>query len=242
MSIVGPVQIAIEKYKLNVTHLAYNISWHAIEYRHFSLDRDKIDTQIAKFMKEDSSNVKFFVISKHGDIIYKNNPLSNIVQEGNAKDLDNQVWNNSLKVMQKNKSIIFEEADKERIFLSVKSPLILDGKVEGVIGLAVDITDRKKREELENKLKMREELYKVAKEVSHDIASPVTSLKIIEEVYKWNLTEQDERMLNTAIRSIEGMAGKKLDKYRIERNREEERGAGDIGERDGGRYSGKHEV
>ncbi|MDR1086658.1 MAG: hypothetical protein LBL16_00140 [Endomicrobium sp.] len=68
MSIVGPVQIAIEKYKLNVTHLAYNISWHAIEYRPFSLDRDKIDNQIAKFMKEDSSNVNFFVISKHGGI------------------------------------------------------------------------------------------------------------------------------------------------------------------------------
>ncbi|MDR1244987.1 MAG: HAMP domain-containing histidine kinase, partial [Endomicrobium sp.] len=78
-------------------------------------------------------------------------------------------------------------------------------------------------EELENKLKMREELYKVAKEVSHDIASPVTSLKIIEEVYKGKLTGQDERMLNMAIRSIEGMAGKMLEKYRIERNSEEGR-------------------
>jgi hypothetical protein len=55
---------------------------------------------------------------------------------------------------------------KNRIFLFVKSPLIINNKIEGVIGLSIDITDRKKREELENKLKMREELYRIAKEVS----------------------------------------------------------------------------
>jgi signal transduction histidine kinase len=102
----------------------------------------------------------------------------------------------------------------------VKSPLVINGKVEGVIGLAVDITDRKKKEELETKLKMREELYKIAKEVSHDIDSPLMSLKIVEEVYKGKLTEQDERMLNTTIRSIEGMAGKMLSKYRLNKNEE----------------------
>ncbi|MDR1244878.1 MAG: PAS domain-containing protein, partial [Endomicrobium sp.] len=69
--------------------------------------------------------------------------------------------------------------------LSNKVPLFDPlGKVIGLLGVSFDITEKKKIEELENKLKMREELYKVAKEVSHDIASPVTSLKIIEEVYK----------------------------------------------------------
>ncbi|MDR2251705.1 MAG: HAMP domain-containing histidine kinase [Endomicrobium sp.] len=67
---------------------------------------------------------------------------------------------------------------------------------------------------------MREELYNIAKEVSHDIASPLMSLKIIEEVYKGKLKEQDERILNTTIRSIEDMAGKMLEKYRLTRNRE----------------------
>jgi signal transduction histidine kinase len=44
------------------------------------------------------------------------------------------------------------------------------------------------------------------------------SLKIIEEMYKGKLKEQDERMLKTAIRSIEDMAGKMLSKYRINKN------------------------
>ena len=92
------------------------------------------------------------------------------------------------------------------------------GKVIGLLGVSFDITEKKKIEELENKLKMREELYKVAKEVSHDIASPVMSLKIIEEMYNGKLKEQDERMLKTAIRSIENMAGKMLSKYRINKN------------------------
>ncbi|MDR0398681.1 MAG: HAMP domain-containing histidine kinase, partial [Endomicrobium sp.] len=52
------------------------------------------------------------------------------------------------------------------------------------------------------------------------IASPVTSLKIIEEIYEGKLSEEDKRMLKTAIRSIEDMAGEMLSKYRINKNEE----------------------
>jgi hypothetical protein len=69
-----------------------------------------------------------------------------------------------------------------------------------------------------------------------------TSLKIIEEIYEGKLSEQDKRMLKTAIRSIEGMAEKMLEKYRISRNREEGRGVRDIGKRDTRRGSREHDV
>ena len=156
------------------------------------------------------------MIDRNGNPIYINNALNKSVGKINTKKLEQDIWKTSCEVIKTGKQITTEEKFIEgKYYLSVKSPLVINGKVEGIIGLAVDITDRKNKEELEkNKLKMREELYKIAKEVSHDIASPVTSLKIIEEMYKGKLKEQDERMLKTAIRSIEDMAGKMLSKYR----------------------------
>ncbi|MDR2644522.1 MAG: hypothetical protein LBB44_00840, partial [Endomicrobium sp.] len=217
-----PVNIIIKKYNLGTRFLSYKLSNHAQCHSIKILDRAAVDREVIKFIKE-IQHINFYVVDREGNIIYMNQSLSNIVSEKNAKEVSQITWQNSLKVMEKKDILTFGEHDKDKIFLSVKSPLIINNKIEGVIGLSIDITDRKKREELENKLKMREGLYKVAKEVSHDIASPVTSLKIIEEMYKGKLKEQDERMLKMAIRSIEGMAGKMLEKYRIERNSEEGR-------------------
>jgi hypothetical protein len=80
-------------------------------------------------------------------------------------------------------------------YLSSKIPIFnIYGKCIGLLGVSFDITEKKKIEELENKLKMREELYKISKEVSHDIASPVSTLNIVQHVLedkkefpdKWN--------------------------------------------------------
>lgn len=108
--------------------------------------------------------------------------------------------------------------------LSKKIPLFDTlGKVVGLLGISFDITKKKRIEELESKLKIDEVLSKVVQEVAHDIASPVSSLKIIEEVYDGKLSEQDGRMLKSAILSIEGMTGKILSNYRISKNLEIEK-------------------
>ncbi|MDR2251412.1 MAG: PAS domain-containing protein [Endomicrobium sp.] len=98
-----------------------------------------------------------------------------------AKELD---YINEL-VMSTGKPYEIEESGyvlRERKDCLAKKVLLFDslGKVIGLLGVSFDITEKKKIEELESKLKMREELYNIAKEVSHDIASPLMSLKIIE--------------------------------------------------------------
>ncbi|MDR3306484.1 MAG: hypothetical protein LBS61_02250, partial [Endomicrobium sp.] len=97
--------------------------------------------------------------------------------------------------------------------LSVKAPLSINNKIEGIIGLAVDITDRKKREEAENKLKMQEELYNIAKYVLHDIAQPVTVLKGYLDLNK-SLSGEEKRIFDEVARSIENIADRLLSKYR----------------------------
>jgi hypothetical protein len=52
-----------------------------------------------------------------------------------------------------------------------------NGKIIGLLGLPIDITDRKEKEELQSKLKIQEELYNTVRWVSHDIAQPVNVLK-----------------------------------------------------------------
>ena len=106
--------------------------------------------------------------------------------------------------------MIFEETDKHKDFLSVKAPLLINNKVEGIIGLAIDITDRKKVEQIE--LKMQKDLFDIAKQVAHDINSPITSLKMIQYISSSKLSEQEKKMLDLTIKSINDMAKNLIEK------------------------------
>ncbi|MDR1417632.1 MAG: PAS domain-containing protein, partial [Endomicrobium sp.] len=65
-----------------------------------------------------------------------------------------------------------------RNYISQKVPLYdTYGKSIGLLGLSIDITDRKKAEELEKKLAIQKELYEIAKRVAHDICSPLSALE-----------------------------------------------------------------
>jgi two-component sensor histidine kinase/PAS domain-containing protein len=98
--------------------------------------------------------------------------------------------------------------------LSSKIPILnIHGKCIGLLGVSFDITDRKEKEELQNKLKTQEELYNVAKWVAHDIAQPVTVLKGYLDLNK-SLGKEEKRIFEESARRIENIAERLLLKYR----------------------------
>jgi signal transduction histidine kinase len=216
MKISLPVLKLAERYNMHINHLKYRASTQTQNSPdHVSIDFEGIDKEVVLFMKEEVSNVNFFVKDKYGNHIYKNYAYEQLIGNTNFSRLDPENWKISLDIMEKKEQRIIEEKSPDgNHYLSVKSPLILDGKVEGIIGLAVDITDRKKREELENKLKMREELYKIAREVAHDICSPLSALEMVKYMSLDKLKEQEKKMFELSIRRIKDITNKLIEKYR----------------------------
>ena len=104
---------------------------------------------------------------------------------------------------------------KPIIMLTRKSPLYDDkGNVVGIIGVSIDITDRKEKEKLEIKLKLQEELYRIARDVAHDIVSPLTALGAFQYLVTNKLTDKENEILDSLKRSITDIAGKMMEKYK----------------------------
>jgi len=104
---------------------------------------------------------------------------------------------------------------KKIVMLTKKSPLYNDkGNVVGIIGVSIDITDRKEKEELEIKLKLQEDLYRIARDVAHDIVSPLTALGAFQYLVTNKLTDKENEILDSLKRSINDIAGKMMEKYK----------------------------
>lgn len=90
-----------------------------------------------------------------------------------AVEFDEQSWLDCKKVMETGKRHVVEEKYKDTIFLSVKAPLISkNGIIQGVIGIAIDITEKKQAE--------------IAKEeflanMSHDLRTPFSGILSMSE-------------------------------------------------------------
>jgi signal transduction histidine kinase len=130
-----------------------------------------------------------------------------------AKQLEQKIWNNSLKVMNERKMFIFEELAQGIVFLSVKAPLIINNKVEGIIGLAVNINDKKKAEQLEQINKINANLYMLARQVAHDLISPVSAMKVIIESLLPNLQKNKKSLLKDSMQNIENITHTLLQNY-----------------------------
>ena len=163
-------------------------------------------------MKEKVSNVNFFVIDKYGNHIYKNYAYDAIVGDGNFGRMDPKSWKTSATIMQTKKQVIVEEEYNGRRYVSVKAPLIINDKVEGVIGLAVDITDRKRVEELEIENKLQTKIKLFYEQVAHDICTPLSVLSMFFKSCK-SLSESDYNTLRNIETSIRSIASQWLSKY-----------------------------
>ncbi|MDR0968240.1 MAG: GHKL domain-containing protein [Holosporaceae bacterium] len=216
---LSPIRSIIERYNLNVKHLPYKMSNHAEQHKNCS-GFSNMDRQITEFITKKADNVNFFVVSKTGEIIYKNDACRQQVKDMHVKELAPNVWETVEEVMKTKQQIIVEEESIEGdCYLSVKAPLIAKNKVEGVIGLAVNVTDRKKAEklEIENRLQKarineQEEFAKFIARMAHDITSPLISLEYFVKSCE-NMPEDRQKALKSIATSIKSIAGDLLDRY-----------------------------
>jgi signal transduction histidine kinase len=98
-------------------------------------------------------------------------------------------------------------------YLSRKTPLFdINGKVIGLLGVSVDITDRKKAEELQTKLQLQQEINTIAKQVAHDIRSPLAALAMLTQYLK-NISEKERSLFKGIAANIEKIANDLLERY-----------------------------
>jgi transcriptional regulator with PAS, ATPase and Fis domain len=144
--------------------------------------------------------VNFFVINKNGRYIYKNSTYQECVGEV-PYVTDPKAWKISLSIMNEKKRRIVEESYAGKHYLSIKSPLMIDGQAEGVIGIAVDITERKRLEELEKQIDKQIEFYELGK-MANDIGTPIQALKVVEDMYKDTFGEREKKLFEFSLRTI----------------------------------------
>ncbi len=112
-----------------------------------------------------------------------------------------------------------------RVIISetTKSPLIENGKIIGVIGMCLDITDRREAErlKLENEthkkvLDEQEKFSKLVSQVAHDIASPTAALSMLAEADIDGLPEEIRLLLKNIATRINDIARNLLTHYEAE--------------------------
>ena len=205
-----PIQSMIDRYKLNIHQLTYRLSNNSELHKNEKLDQNELNQEIINFIREKVNNVNFFIIDKHGDFIFKNDSCEKHVKETNAKILAPLTWEKTFEVMEKMKQMNIEEQSADgRFWATVKAPMIVNSRTIGVIGLAVDITNSKKAEELEFKnklqeteLKEREKFQIIADQVAHDIRTPLQTLNMVLECSVKSLPEKEHVALRDSVHSI----------------------------------------
>lgn len=161
-------------------------------------DIDLIRQQLP-FALLDYFDVNFFLIDKNGYYIYKNSVLNKIVGDNERADIiDAKAWDSCQQVMRdKEPKILEEEGFNGRWYLSTKLPYIQNNEVLGVIGIAIDITERKNLEKELKEAKAQAEAANQAKTqflatVSHELRIPLTGVVTVANMMTENLISPEQ--------------------------------------------------
>jgi signal transduction histidine kinase len=218
MPFYSSMKNVIERYNLNTSYYSYKPSSYSRK-RSNSCNYAKINKEVIFFLTE-NLNANFFVIDKTGNYVYKNSRLTEIVGETPADIVEPESWKASLQVMEDGRQTTVEEGYKGKHYFSIKAPLMIDDEIVGIIGAAVDITDRKKAEQLElqNKLQSaklveQEEFRQFTSRLAHDVASPLAILELIISSWK-DLSEKQYIMLRNVVTDIRNISEALLNKYK----------------------------
>ncbi len=126
-------------------------------------------------------NINIFAVDLNGDYIYRNEKLKNIMGNiARMEDIDPDAWQSCKQVISGEKATVIEEEYEGVWYLSVKSPFYKNKKIAGLIGIAIDITDRKIAEQLRVEKEAAEEkvesIQLIAAAIAHEIRTPLRSI------------------------------------------------------------------
>lgn len=147
------------------------------------------------------------------------------------EDTANMIWLHSSEVMHKqmvmsqNEPINQISTGEYFYAKSIKAPLFdRNGKVIGVVGSSIDITAEKLSDQLQiiNEaqriaLEEKEKFVTIARKVAHDIASPLSALKMISEAFK-TIPETPLKIFNSSLSRLSTIASDLLTTYRLAEN------------------------
>lgn len=113
-------------------------------------------------------------------------------------------------IVEQQKEQVFEEnvslIHGEKVFLSTKVPF-----KEGIMGVSIDITERKKREQELQETK--DKMVKTAVQLAHDIRSPASALNAI-ACQTEDLPQQQRQLIRNAAQRINDIANNLLAEYK----------------------------
>lgn len=196
------------------------------------LTASDIESAVTNFMKNEVSNLNFFVVGKTGNLIYSNFSLNKLIdKKQNAPQIDENAWVRTYEVIRSGKMFIGEEQGcKGRTYLSMKAPLWVEGEIHGAIGLSIDITDtkrvaneKKRSADLEFlsrvqqiKLKFKEEFSSFISQMAHDIASPLSGLEVF--LKSEGISSEQKDTLKEITSKIRNISGRLLEQYKASQN------------------------
>jgi two-component system aerobic respiration control sensor histidine kinase ArcB len=147
----------------------------------------------------DTLCINYSVIDVDGNYIAYNHANTKNISMGstNAKEIDPITWQDCVEVMQRKQREVKEELFNNRIFLSIKQPLLKSDEVLGIIVLSIDITEQRQA------ARAKEEFLA---NMAHDLRTPFSGiLSMTSFVYERETDPLNKECLSHALNASKNL-------------------------------------